>query len=355
MISPDIYKKIDPSDMRSRIRNFYEQVEEAIAIGKKFQSSNYSKRTTNIVLAGMGGSAIGGDLLRTYLSKQLSIPFIVNRHYTLPNYVDKNSLVIISSYSGNTEETLEAYEQAVEQKARILCITSGGEVAKRAKDLKHQYIFIPGGLQPRAALGYSFFPLLYALDKMGFADLNENEVQETITVLKTMSGEAVDMTEKNYPYSIAKRLHGKAVVVWSSSDLLEAVSVRWRGQLNENAKHLAYSALFPELNHNEIVGWENPPEILKHFVIALLKDRDDHARVVQRMAITKEVLKETPDAILEIAPRGEGRLARMFSMIHLGDWVSYYLAMLDEADPTPVERINYLKSELEYNAFGINE
>ena len=347
MITKETIQKLDPQDMRGNIRGFFEQVEEAVNIGKKFKTKTHNRGITNIVLAGMGGSAIGGDLLRTYLSQKLQILFIVNRHYAMPAFVDRNSLVIISSYSGNTEETLEAYEQAVERKARVLCITSGGEVAERAKKLNHQTIFIPGGLQPRAALGYSFFPLLYAMDKMGFADLDESEVQETITVLKTMSGEAVDMSEQNFPYSIVKRMHGKPVIVWSAAGLLEAVSVRWRGQLNENAKHLAYSAVFPKLNHNEIVGWEHPAEILKHFTIVMLKDKDDHPRVVQRMAITKEVLKETPGAIIEIPPRGESRLARMFSMIHLGDWVSYYLAMLNEVDPTPVERINYLKSELE--------
>ena len=347
MISKNIIENIDPSGMREHIRHFYKQVEEAVTIGKKFQPATGSKNITNIVLAGMGGSAIGGDLLRTYLSQKLRIPFIVNRDYTLPSFVDRNSLIIISSYSGNTEETLEAYEQAVERRARVLCITSGGEVAARAKKLKHQTIFIPGGLQPRAALGYSFFPLLYALDQTGFTDLDKNEVEETITVLKTISGEAIDMTDKNLPYSIAKRLHGKPLVVWSAAGLLEAVSVRWRGQLNENAKHLAYSAVFPELNHNEIVGWENPAELLKHFSIIVLKDKDDHPRVVRRMAITKEVVKKTVGEIIDVSPRGESRLARMFSMIHLGDWVSYYLAMLNEVDPTQVERINYLKSELE--------
>ncbi len=347
MVPQETIKKLDPQDMRGKIRGFSEQVEEAVAIGKKFKPSTNRKNITNIVLAGMGGSAIGGDLLRTYLSKQLRVPFVVNRHYTLPSFVDRSSLVIISSYSGDTEETLEAYKQAVEQKARVLCITSGGEVAKRAKELKHQTIIIPGGLQPRAALGYSFFPLLFALGKMGFVETDENEVTETITVLKTLSGESVDMTDRNLPYSIAKRLHGKPVVVWSSTNLLEAVSVRWRGQINENAKHLAYRGLFPELSHNEIVGWQNPAEVLKKFVIILLKDRDDHTRVVQRLAITKEVLKNTPDAFIEVPSRGEGRLARMFSAIHLGDWVSYYLAMLNVVDPTPVDRINYLKNELE--------
>jgi len=347
MITKETIQKLDPQDMRGNIRGFFEQVEEADSIGKKFQPRITSRGITNIVLAGMGGSAIGGDLLRTYLSQKLQIPFIVNRHYTLPSFVNRNSLVIISSYSGNTEETLEAYEQAVERKANILCITSGGEVGGRAKKLKHQLILIPGGMQPRAALGYSFFPLLYAMDKIGFAGLDQSEVEETITVLKTMSGEAVDMSDQNYPYSIAKRLHGKPVIIWSAADLLEVVSVRWRGQLNENAKHLAYSAVFPELNHNEIVGWEHPAELLKHFAIVILKDKDDHPRVEQRMAITKEVLKQTPGAIIEIPPRGDSRLARMFSMIHLGDWVSYYLAMLNAVDPTPVERINYLKSELE--------
>jgi glucose/mannose-6-phosphate isomerase len=347
MIPQEVIHKLDPSGMYNHIRSFFEQVEEAVTIGRKFRPDTNTKRIANIVLAGMGGSAIAGDLLRTYLSAQLQVPFIVNRHYRLPSYVGRNSLVIISSYSGNTEETLEAYEQALDRNAHILCITSGGEVARKARDAKNKIIFIPGGLQPRAALGYSFVPLLYALGKMGFAQTHEHEVTETITVLKTISGEAIDKTDRNFPFSIAKRLLGKAVIVWSSSDLLEAVSVRWRGQINENAKHCAYSSLLPELNHNEIVGWENPGDIMKRFAVVVLKDRDDHKRVVQRIAITGELLKNIPDAYIEIHPRGETRLARMFSTIHIGDWISFYLAMLNEVDPTPVERINYLKNELE--------
>jgi glucose/mannose-6-phosphate isomerase len=346
MIIQEVIQKLDPSGMYNNIRSFFEQVEEAVTIGRKFRPDTNAKRIANIVLAGMGGSAIAGDLLRTYLSTQLQVPFIVNRHYTLPSYVGRNSLVIVSSYSGNTEETLEAYEQALDRNAHILCITSGGEVAQKARDAKNNIIFIPGGLQPRAALGYSFFPLLYAMGKMGFAQTHDHEVTETINVLKTISGEATDKTDKNFPFSIAKRLVGKAVIVWSSSDLLEAVGVRWRGQINENAKHCAYSSLLPESNHNEIVGWENPGDILKRFAVVVLKDRDDHKRVVQRIAITGELLKNIPDAFIEIHPRGETRLSRMFSTIHSGDWISFYLAMLNEVDPTPVERINYLKNEL---------
>jgi glucose/mannose-6-phosphate isomerase len=347
ILSQETYNKLDPSDMRGTIRGFFEQVEEAVVIGQKSKIPTTGKNVTNIVLAGMGGSAIGADLLRTYLSKQLRVPFFVNRHYKLPSFVDKNSLVIISSYSGNTEETLEAYEDAITRKANVLCISSGGEVSKKAKDLNHPFILIPGGLQPRAALGYSFFPLLYAIEKMGFIEIDDEEVNETITVLKTLSGEAIDISEKNLPYSFAKQLYNSIVVIWSSSDLLEAVSARWRGQMNENAKNMAYSSNFPELNHNEIVGWENPESLLRSIAIVVLRDPDDHPRVQQRISITKDILKNIPHSFIEINPRGQSRLARMFSTIHLGDWISFYLAILNEMDPTPVERIGYLKNELD--------
>ncbi len=347
MITPDLIRKLDPQDMRGKIRGFFEQVQEAVAIGKNFEPGREAKGISNIVLAGMGGSAIGGDLLKTYLGGDLKIPFAVNRHYRLPSYVDANSLVIVSSYSGYTEETLEAYNRAVEQKAAVLCITSGGEVAKRAKEHKHPVIFIPGGLQPRAALGYAFFPLLYAMERMGFVDGRETEVEETIVVLKTIAGEALDITEQNLPYRVASALRGKVVIVWSSSDLLQPVGLRWACQIEENGKQLSYANSFPELNHNEIVGWVNPADVMKRFGIVLLRDPDDHPRVLQRMAITTEVLANTPDSILELSPRGQSRLARMFSLIHTGDWVSYFLAMLNGVDPTPVDRIGYLKDRLE--------
>jgi glucose/mannose-6-phosphate isomerase len=346
MLTTEIIQKLDPQDMRGTIRSFHEQVEEAAAIGRKFTAPGNSKSVANIVLAGMGGSAIGGDLLRAYLGMQLAVPFSVSRHYVPPPYLGRDTLFIVSSYSGNTEETLAAYEQAVARNARVLCITSGGEVAERAKKLGHPVIFIPGGLQPRAALGYSFFPLLFAMGAMGFARVDDNEITETITVLKTIAGESLDSTDSNQAYAVARQLHGKIPVIWSSSDLLEPVNLRWRGQINENAKQLAWSGWLPELNHNEIVGWQNPDDMLQRMAIVLLKDREDNARVVQRMAITKDLLKNQPGAFIEIGTRGESRLARMFSVVHRGDWVSFHLAMLNGVDPTPVERINHLKNQL---------
>jgi glucose/mannose-6-phosphate isomerase len=346
MITPEIIKKYDPSDMKGHIRNFFQQAQEGIAIGRGQSVGLRAQGVENIVLAGMGGSAIGGDLLKTYLSPVLQVPFNVNRHYSLPAYVDRNSLVIISSYSGNTEETLEAYREAVDRKAKILCISSGGEVVATARMLNHDLITIPGGLQPRAALGYSFFPLLYAFGKMGFAEIPEQEVEETVTLLKTISGESLDITNDNLTFRIAQNIYGKIAVVWTSSELLQPVGLRWACQIEENAKHLAYANSFPELNHNEIVGWVNPEDAMKHFAIVMLKDSDDHTRVIQRMAITKELVKNIPAGILEIVPRGTGRLARMFSLVHTGDWVSYHLAMLNRVDPTPVERIAHLKEQL---------
>jgi glucose/mannose-6-phosphate isomerase len=346
MITHEIMKQIDPSDMKGYIRNFFQQVQEGIGIGKKLRLDIRAKGVANIVLAGMGGSAIGGDLLRTYLTPGLKIPFIVNRHYRLPTFVDRNSLVIISSYSGNTEETLEAYQEAIDRKAKILCISSGGEVASTAREQKHDLITIQGGLQPRAALGYSFFPLLYAMGIMGFTEVLEKEVEETVVLLKTISGESLDTTDNNLPMQIANKLHAKVTIVWTSSDLLHPVGLRWVCQIEENAKQLAYATSFPELNHNEIVGWVHPEDALNHFAIVLLKDSDDHTRVLQRMAVTKELLKDTHAGFLDIVPRGTGRLARMFSLIHTGDWVSFYLAMLNRVDPTPVTRIDHLKIQL---------
>jgi len=339
--------QIDPSNMRSLILGFPRQVEEAVAIGEASTIRLPVSQVRNIVVSGLGGSAIGGDLLRSYLADDLRVPLAVSRHYFLPGYVDKNSLVIVSSYSGNTEETISSHKDAVRRKARVLCITSGGTIKALATKWKQPVITIPGGLQPRAALGYSFFPTLIAIAKLGFIKPRKKEIAETISLLKSKAGIYADAEAPgNTAHRIAQTLRGKLPVVYSSADRFDAVNVRWRGQISENAKSLAYGNVFPELNHNEIVGWEVLRDVMKQIHVIILRDEGDNARVQLRMNITKEIIGEFADGITEVRSEGKSLLARIFSLLYLGDWVSYYLAVGNGIDPTPVKKIDLLKNEL---------
>jgi glucose/mannose-6-phosphate isomerase len=298
-------------------------------------------------LTGLGGSAISGDLLRSYLSRELTVPFLVNRQYQLPSFVDRNTLVIVSSYSGNTEETIAAHADAVRRRARVLCISSGGRISDTARRRRTPLITIPGGLPPRAALGYSFFPLLISLSRLGFIKDRTRDIRETQQLLERKAAEysVVDET-LNPALRYAGLLAGKIGVLYASSDLLEPVVTRWKGQINENAKSLAFGNLLPEMNHNEIVGWKALRDAMRQMQIVFLRDRDDNPRVQRRIEITHELLRERTPHITEVWSEGTSRLARLFSLIHMGDWLSVYLAVLHREDPTPVAAIDHLKEAL---------
>ncbi len=338
---------IDISNMYGLIKKFPNQVEEAIAIGNAAKVRLNVGTVENIVLCGLGGSAIGGDLLKSYLAAELSVPFAVNRHYVLPGFVGKNSLVIISSYSGNTEETTTAFKEAVKRRAKTLCISSGGAVTKLAKKKRIPLITIPGGLPPRAALGYSFFPLLIALGKLGLIKNKSREIKETLALLKDKSDVyGSPDPASNKAFQLAEQLRGRLGVVYSSTERFDAVATRWRGQIAENGKSLMFGHVLPEMNHNELVGWKVLAEQMREMQVMFLRDKDDYARVKVRMDVTKGVIAEHTQHVTEVWSEGTSLLARMFSLVYLGDWVSYYLAILHGVDPTPVKVIDYLKGEL---------
>lgn len=343
----DEINRTDPKGMHTWIADFSKQAEDAVRIGKKAKVKLNAKGIRNIVLTGLGGSAIGGDLLRSYLADELQIPFSVNRHYLLPEFVGKDTLVIVSSYSGNTEETISAHKDATKRKAKILCISTGGETAALAAKFKQPWIQIPAGLSPRAALGYSFFPLLVMFSRLRFIKTKEKDIRETIELLKNKSSLYGNPdSPENAPLRLAEQLKGMLPIVYAPAQHLDTVSLRWRGQFAENSKQLSSNHVLPEMNHNELVGWKVLPDLLKRVHVIFLKDSGTHTRVAVREEITKQVVSRYAGAVTEVVSEGNSLLARVFSLIHFGDWVSLYLAILNNEDPEPVEVINYLKSEL---------
>lgn len=338
---------IDRSNMFRLLKQFPDQVREAVSIGNEAGVRKRIRTVKQIVLTGMGGSAIGGDLLAGYLAGSLRVSLSVNRHYALPKFVGKETLLIVSSYSGGTEETISAYKEGSRRGAQVLCITSGGRIATMARSKRHMLITIPGGLPPRAALGYSFFPLLITLSRLGLVSHKAKDIGETIQLLDERAGLYGNPDPStNKALQMAGHLRNRFGVLYAATGIPGAVATRWRGQIAENAKAMAWTHLLPEMNHNEIVGWRIPQEQLKETAVVFLRDRGDHKRVQRRIDLTRGILADTTTHIHEIWSEGASPLARMFSLIYLGDWVSYYLAILHGIDPTPVTTIDHLKEQL---------
>lgn len=337
----------DTSNMRKLLTEFPEQIEHAVRIGTSARVPYTKRSIDSIVVNGLGGSAIGGDLLRSYLAEDLKIPFIVNRHYYLPEFVDARTLVVISSYSGNTEETIAAHLDAVKRKAKVLCISSGGETSMLAKQYRQPLVTIPKGYPPRTALGYSFFPSLVMFGSMGLIKSREKDIRETVRLLKKKALVYSKLSGKqNLALELAKQLYNKLPVVYSSADRFDVVNTRWRGQIAENGKVLAFGHVLPEMNHNELVGWKVLKRHMQDMAVIFLRDKEDHDRVKLRMEITKSIVGEYASKVIEVQSEGTSLLARIFSVIYLGDWVSFYLAIMNGVDPTPVKVIDYLKNEL---------
>jgi glucose/mannose-6-phosphate isomerase len=335
--------------MLQRLLDFPQQCRCALRIATEAEIIFEQRDFRNVVFAGLGGSAIGADLVRSYLYFESKLPIVVAREYELPAYVDRQTLVFVSSYSGNTEETLSAYAQAKEKTAYIIAVSSGGKLKEYALKDKITFIEVPKGIPPRAALGYSSIVLLGLLAKLGLIKNIDASFAEMAGVLEELRDKNLKPTiaqKDNVSKYIAAKLFNKLTFIYSSSVHFDAVATRFRGQLSENSKALALTHVFPEMNHNEIVGWENPQKLFKDFVVIMLRDKFMHPRVAMRMDITKEVIKKEGVNVLEIWSRGQDLLARMFSLIYIGDFISFYLAILYGIDPTPVEKVNYLKLKL---------
>lgn len=340
-------KKYDKEDMAHLLDDFPEQCSRAIEIALSSPLPPSHGRINKILVSGMGGSGIGGEIVKTLVEKELKIPLVVNKDYHIPEFVDPKTLILSVSYSGNTEETLSAYREAVKKKAKIVAITTGGRLGKLAKRKKIPIVPIPPGLPPRASLGYLFFSLLITLERLGLIKNKKKECQETLRLLKDLKKEfsLSSKVSSNQAKRIALKLHKNLPLIYTSP-ILSPVGLRWKGQLSENSKVLAFSNTFPELNHNEIVGWKCLPGMLKRCYLIILRDKKDSLRIKKRIEITSNIIRRKACGLDFLYSRGKSLLARLFSLIYLGDWVSYYLAILNKIDPTPVEVIDYLKREL---------
>ena len=346
----DTIRSVDPGNMYNLIFDFPEQLAQALKLSEGWNvRKNDFIDIKNIVVAGMGGSAIGGDLVRSLLLDRLQIPFQVCRNYRLPEFVDDETLVIVSSYSGNTEETLEALDDALNRKAQIATITTGGMLEEIAKLNDLPIAYLPTGYPPRAALGFSFVPVLMLLEKIGLIKGAGKEIAATVKHLEKNRELYIEdvPTSDNPAKNLAERMLAKIPIIYTGPTLTDTVGVRWKGQFCENGKNLTFVNHFPEFNHNELVGWSDPigPHT-EHLMVIILHDSSDHPKVARRMEIVKDIIRKYDIDVAEVHSSGESALERMFSLIQLGDFTSYYLAVVNDADPTPVEAIETLKKAL---------
>lgn len=348
LLDPTTVAGVDGSGMARLVASWPDQIRDQRRVLERAPFPLEMTAPRLLAAGGLGGSAIGADLARGLVEDTLDIPFLVVRDYQWPAAVGAGSLCVVSSYSGNTEEALALYDEARERGATRAAVASGGELARRCEADGVPCARLPAGLPPRAALGYSLVSLLALLEALGCAGVGPAALDEAESVLAAGNRRlAPEVPEAENPAKrLALALRGKIVVVYTATRFLSGVGLRWKGQINENAKAPAFAATFPELNHNEVVGWEGLSELHSRFAVVCCRDPEDHPRVARRAELTRAQLEEDGVAVHEVWPEGRGRLARLLSLVQLGDWTSLYLAVLAGVDPTPVERIESLKRAL---------
>ena len=339
-------KRIDKSDMLSFCLEAPKLCREAAKLAEAVQV-NYSKPKT-IIVAGMGGSAIGGELLKDWTRDKIDVPIEICREYSLPAYANKKTLVFVISYSGETEEDLSMFLDSTKRNCMTFCISSGGKLLRFAEKLSLPYLRVPSGFPPRAALPYLFLPMPIILEKLRLISNVSSEISEAIKVLEQVEDENSPKTplDDNSSKMLASKINGTVPVVYGFG-IYRAVAQRYKQQLNENSKIPAKWEFFPELNHNEIVGWEGAKELSNCFSTIFIREMDEPEEIRQRIEATKELMsQEATKKIFEVWSSGQSWLAKMLYTIYIGDFTSVYLAILRGVDPTPVKMISLLKERI---------
>lgn len=340
-------KRLDPGGMLDIEDAMPDQCQRAWEIARDFLLPEMAT-PDKVVVTGLGGSAISGDILRALAADRSSVPVTVNRDYTLPAFVDDRTLVFVDSYSGNTEETLSAYSIAVARGATVICITTGGKLKELAEADNNHVIVIPAGQPPRTATGYILMPMINVMQRLGLLPDMEAAVTEAIELMRLMREELKIETvvERNQAKQLALQLENMMPLVYGECEPMGVMAFRWKCQFNENSKLYAGWNVFPELDHNEIMAWSNIGDMTGRFFLVLLRDAQAHPRLKSRVEITGRVMKDRIGGSREVWSRGESLLARMMSINYIGDYTTLYLALLYGKDPMEIDAINYLKAEL---------
>jgi len=336
MFPQPLIDQYDPQGILSVLSSFPSQVESALETWTTIE-----RRPASIVMAGMGGSALGGQLLVDLLSDKLTVPLAVHRNYGLPAFVDESSLVFAVSYSGNTEETVSAFESAVKAGAEVVAVSAGGKLQALAEAHGTPHIAVPPGFQPRLAWAHTCLPILNSLNK---AKLTEQSTEGLPEVVNDLSFRYLP-DQDSEPIGLANSLQG-LIPVYATSSSTSTLAYKWKINTNENAKQQAFASVFPELNHNEMIGWRHPRQVMDKCALVLLRTDYESDRVAERIELTKQLIGDTPGAVLEFKAPGRTKIEQMFGSIYAGDFMSYYLALLNQEDPEPVAVVEELKARL---------
>jgi glucose/mannose-6-phosphate isomerase len=348
MLTTEIINKLDSSNIFDHIKNLGFQLEESYKRYENIEFNN-DKTFSNVILLGTGGgSSIASKLAKALLERHIDIPIAINQGYSVPKWVNKNTLAVALTVSGNTEETILAFEQSISQGAYGVAITAGGKLKSVSENLNVPIVELPETkMQARSAIGDLFGALIRTLEKLNVIEFDfSSDIRKTSDLLKILGLKHSDLNNSE-PLQIAKKLKGFSPVIYSSDDLIEVASVRWKNQFGENSKVIAHYYTFPEMNHDEVVGWEQEKNLQEHFKIVFLRDSKDHDRNKKRMDVTKTLIENRGVDVLEVNSRGDSDLERVISLIYFGDWVSIYLAFFYEIDPTPVNLIIEMKKVLD--------
>jgi glucose/mannose-6-phosphate isomerase len=341
-------KKMDSLGMLDLTMGYPQQFSEGLRLAQE-QFSAAPKAFDHVIILGTGGgSAASGNLLRSYLFDRLPVPLVINQGYRVPRWVDGGTLALVVTHSGNTEEVLSATEQAMAQGAQVVAITAGGKLMEMAKEKSLPTIVVPGGLMPRVALGYIFVPILHILEEYGLVEGCIAELEETIALFAELGkkwGPQSPM-EENLAKQIAGQIFRRVPVVYGSLPFTDSVAWRWKNQFGENSKMPAFWNAIPALHHDEIVGWDAEAAITGQFACVFLKDQEDGEKITKRIQITNQILSERTSSTIEVETVGKSRLARLFSLVYLGDFVTCYLPILGGIDPTPVAIIDLFKQKM---------
>jgi len=327
---------LDQGRMFEALRGFPEQAERGLSLSCRIP--NGIQGFKSVLVLGMGGSAIAGDILACFST----VPVVTVRDYTLPPWVNSETLLLAISYSGETEETLSAFREGLKRTKRAVALSTGGALAAMCEEEGIPWVPVPPGLQPRAALGFLLFPLLACFSRFGML---KGDPKGALLGLRALREMCVSTDVGNPAKRFAQELHGKVPIIYGAGNT-GPVAYRWKTQVNENAKQPAYWAELPELCHNEIVGYELFSKVFPEGVFVFLRTPSDHPRVAKRVEILKEVLSRRGLTFYEVWAEGEDPLSQALWLLYFGDWVSFYLALLNGVDPTPVVPIQELKRRL---------
>jgi len=349
------YRQFDKLGMLNHLREFPEQCQKAWEKVLKLELPREYTKISNVVIVGMGGSAIGGDIVRRLALSESKVPVRVHRDYNLPAFVDASTLVIASSYSGNTEETLSAFTESLGTSARKLVITSGGNLKDLAEKEGIPAFVIDYQAPPRAAFPHSFVPLVGIFQKLGLLGDKSEDLQEALGILNKLSKDLIETRPlaSNPAKQLAAKVYGHVAVIYGAG-MLSEVAQRWKGEFNENSKAWAFFESFPELNHNSVVGYEFPIEAKERISVLILRSSSLHPRNLLRYEVTAKLLAKAGITYEFVEARGKGDLAQVLSLVLLGDYTSFYLSMLNEVDPTSTDAINFIKQYLARSAISSN-